>query len=121
MKIGREPEKSVTSRIDDFRQKRELLNVFETIKTDNEKFGTMIWYTTLRKTTPNLNLVKKMDDYPDAFDQTVFEKNKDKFEVISRPGTHHGGLTLNKSHTKFFGRSGREYVEEKYSQKPRAL
>jgi hypothetical protein len=61
-KVGRDGAKSVMLAFDDFRQKKEMAEILDIIKTDEERYGSKYWYKTLRKidlksNTANFNSV----------------------------------------------------------------
>jgi len=116
-KVGRDPNTSVALREEEYRQKREMADAFDAIRSDYEKYGPIYWLMSLRKTgeLPKGPIV--LHDFPTAFTNTFYERRNSSVEIIRKPTSMtNSKYEYSSSMAKSLGRTEREYLEKKLKQ-----
>jgi hypothetical protein len=119
-KIGRDPAKSVSLRSEDFRSKKEMAQILDAIKTDQERYGTVYWYMTLRKKSPKAIRPDCVQYVPEAYNNAFLEEHNNSLEIITKP-KQFSESAIEFGRITHFGRTGREYVQQKLSARDKAL
>jgi hypothetical protein len=127
-KAGREPQTSVAFREEEYRQKREMADAFDAIRTDFEKYGPTYWFMSLRNTGELPKGAISFHDFPEAFNNTFHERRNSSVEIIRKPNSFtNSRFDMSSSLSRSIGRTEREYLEqkmlkhEKYLKKVRPL
>jgi uncharacterized protein YaaR (DUF327 family) len=127
-KIKRDPSLSVAVRASEYRQKREMADAFDAIKSDFERYGSIYWYMTLRKidgkpAPEGANYVSR--DFPEAFSNTFMEKRNSSVEIIRKTDPFSNSrINFNSSSKSSFmslGKSEREFLESRLYENDKLL
>ena len=118
-KIRRNAGKSVMLRSDEYREKREEAEAFTLVQTDDEKYGTTLWYMTLRRNGPQdeIGTQRVLQDIPSGFNCPQIVRPPSSLEVIRRSSkfsSTRSTMTLPPVTTpRYLDRTKRDYVMEK--------
>lgn len=128
-KLGRSLTESVAVKADEYREKIEKADTFEIIKTDQERFGTMSWYMTLRK-KPGLKETRGaviINEIPAGFNSAVVDRSLESLEIIRKPKLFNPAMSTREStrstfnSPKILDRTGREYYESRFQRSHRSI